>query len=52
MRPTSCPRCMLIFTNDSVLEAEIAHMVRTEGEGVARLELDERLAEQHTEHER
>lgn len=51
MRPTSCHRCRDIFEQDLLLRTRILHIVHTEGEYTARIELDEALQEAHDDHE-
>ena len=50
MRPSRCNKCRKMFEEDPLLQIEIAHIARVEGEQAAMMELDDRLEETHGEH--
>jgi len=49
--PLGCTDCAARFIADGLLVAEFRHLAVTEGEAAARLDLAERLADEHAEHE-
>ena len=51
MTPANCLKCKQIFARDTLLQAEMRHTAIKEGEGAAVIELNERLATKHEEHE-
>lgn len=48
--PTSCPMCQDIFMKNKLLQKEILHIAKTEGDSAAKLELNDRLEEEHASH--
>ena len=50
-RPNNCPDCQKLFLDRPLLQAEMRHIALTEGPAVATMELNDRLEEEHAEHE-